>query len=170
MARFARSANGARRTRLKSSAVSPQYDPVLSPHSRIDGPRQANRRSRVSNGRQLFVAVREGDTAWGRRFKDLIADHISDLGGLENVSTAELTLVRRAAWLTLQLELLEARGAERGGEVSDKSLALYGRVTGNLRRALQALGLQRRPKGVPSLSEYLHAKTIDAEIVEEADE
>jgi hypothetical protein len=148
MARFDPSPNGKRRTRLKASAEHPLSDTMPSHHCRIDTPRPIHLRSRVTNMRQLFVASRKGDTAWARRFKDLLADLASDLGGFENISTAEFTLVRRAAFLTLQLELLEARGAEHGGEVSAKSLALYGRITGNLRRVLQALGLQRRPRDI----------------------
>jgi hypothetical protein len=38
-----------------------------------------------------------------RRCKDLIADHLSDLGGLGNVSAAERLLIRRAAVLTVEL-------------------------------------------------------------------
>jgi hypothetical protein len=37
-------------------------------------------RSAVTNGKRLHV-VRPGDTAWARRFRDVLAEIISDLGG-----------------------------------------------------------------------------------------
>jgi hypothetical protein len=52
---------------------------------------------------------------------------VSDLGGPENCSEAEKSLVRRASMLTLQLELLEQKWAQSGGEASDKSLITYQR-------------------------------------------
>jgi hypothetical protein len=54
--------------------------------------------------------------------------------------------------------LLETRFALAGGaEASD--LDLYQRTSGNLRRLLESIGLERRAKDVtPSLSEYLKAR------------
>jgi hypothetical protein len=93
-----------------------------------------------------------------RRLHDLVAIHLSDLGGDGNVSEAERSIVRRAATLTVELELLELKFAKAGGaEASD--LDLYQRTAGNLRRLLEAVGLQRRAKDItPSLSEYLKAR------------
>ena len=44
-------------------------------------------RSRVGNGSALLPGV-DGRSAWVRRCKELIADHVSDLGGVDNTSTA----------------------------------------------------------------------------------
>ena len=44
-----------------------------------------------------------------RRLKDLISAHESDLGGEDYVSESERRIVRRAAMLTIQLEMLDAR-------------------------------------------------------------
>jgi phytoene dehydrogenase-like protein len=110
--------------------------------------------SRVTNGSALLTGV-DGRSAWVRRCKDIIEAHLSDLGGEDNTSAAERSLIRRAAVLTTELERLEARFAS-AGEASERDLDLYIRAAGNLRRLLDALGLQRRPRDVaPSLGELL---------------
>src|SRR6516162_179697 len=63
-------------------------------------------RSAIANGK-LLPGVDQRNT-WVRRAKELIADHISDLGGEANASTAERSIIRRAAVLTVELERLEA--------------------------------------------------------------
>jgi hypothetical protein len=60
--------------------------------------------------------------------------------------------------LTLQLELIEARWAAREDEpVGYKALDAYQRMTGALRRVLETLGLQRRPRDIsqPTLADIL---------------
>jgi hypothetical protein len=58
--------------------------------------------------------------------------------------------------LCLQLELQEQRFAQNeNGEASAKQIETYQRCTNTLRRTLEALGLQRRPRNVtPSIAEY----------------
>src|ERR1700722_18252426 len=46
-------------------------------------PARKDQRSAVTNGKRLFV-VRPGDTAWSRRFRDILASILCDLGGYEN--------------------------------------------------------------------------------------
>jgi hypothetical protein len=121
-----------------------------------DAPEIAPRkgRSRVSNGSVLIEGV-DGRSPWVRRCRDVIREHIADLGGADNTSAAERSIIRRAAVLTTELEQLEARFATVG-EASADDLDLYQRTAGNLRRLLEAVGLQRRAKDVtPSLTEYL---------------
>jgi hypothetical protein len=85
----------------------------------------------------------------------LISEHVGDLGGLDNTSVAERSLVRRAAVITTELEMLEAKFAA-AGQASAGDLDLYQRTAGNLRRLLEAIGLQRRAKDVgPSLGDLL---------------
>jgi hypothetical protein len=116
-------------------------------------------RSALTNGTSLFVdASLDQRSTICRRLRDLIALHVSDLGGADNVSEAELRLVKRAAMLTLQLELIEARWAAREDEpVGYKALDAYQRMTGALRRVLETLGLQRRPRDIsqPTLADIL---------------
>lgn len=111
-------------------------------------------RSRITNSHGLLPSV-DGRSTWARRLRDLIAQHVSDMGGEDACSTAELSLVRRAATLTIELERLELRfhmndGAKRW------ELEAYQRSANTLRRLLQAIGLQRRMRDVtPTLDEYL---------------
>jgi hypothetical protein len=123
-------------------------------------------RSGISNGSMLFPDV-DHRSAWMRRLRDLISDHVSDLGGPDRVSSSEAILIRRASMLTLQLEMMESRWAtEREGP---KSLELYQRTTGALRRTLETLGLRRRPRDItPNPLDY--ARQYDRLQAEDAEE
>jgi hypothetical protein len=113
------------------------------------------------NGSTLLPGV-DGRSPWVRRCKDVLASHVSDLGGIDNCSAAEYSIVRRASTLTVELERLEAKFAT-AGEADANELDLYARVAANLRRLLEAVGLQRRPKdiSVPTLSDI--AREIEDE-------
>jgi hypothetical protein len=68
------------------------------------------------------------------------------------LSEAQLALCKRAAGLECELERMEGR-MSRDEEVD---LDRYGRAASHLRRLLETLGLERRPRNVtPSLSELL---------------
>jgi hypothetical protein len=60
---------------------------------------RSRQKSRVTNGSALLPDI-DGRSPWIRRCKDIIAAHISDLGGEDNVSEAERSIIRRAAVLT----------------------------------------------------------------------
>ena len=119
----------------------------------VDRPKD-RQRSRITNGSALLPGV-DGRSPWVRRCKDVISAHLTDLGGEGNTSAAERSLIRRAAVLTTELERLEVRFA-LAGEASADEIDLYARVSGNLRRLLEAVGLQRRARdtGV-TLADYL---------------
>ncbi|WP_225148789.1 hypothetical protein [Bradyrhizobium sp. NBAIM16] len=117
------------------------------------------RRSGVTNGSRLHIELRDKNSPWARRLRDLLALMVSDLGGAENCSEAEKSLARRASMLTLQLELIEQKWAQDGGEASAKSLVLYQRVANSLRRILESIGLKRRARDIaPSLDQYLRQR------------
>jgi hypothetical protein len=118
-------------------------------------PEGASQRSAITNGRRLLVGV-DLRSAWGRRFKDLVAAHVDDLGGASVISTAELSLVRRAATIEVELELLEARFAT-AGQASNDALDVYQRTAGNLRRILDGIGLKRREPQALTLRDFLEA-------------
>jgi len=122
---------------------------------RSAAPRPPTLRSRVTNGKSLFVKGGDGRGPWARRLRDVVEAHLSDLGGLDNVSEAERSIVRRAAVLTVELERLEAKFAI--GKGSDNDLDLYQRTAGNLRRLLESIGLDRRPREVQTLEQYVGA-------------
>jgi hypothetical protein len=103
-------------------------------------------RSRITNGTRLLPFV-DGRSIWARRLRDLINLHVNDYGGSDNISEAERSLIRRAAALTTELELMEVRFAAQGGADADQ-LTVYGRAANTFRRLLQAIGLDRRAKQV----------------------
>jgi hypothetical protein len=103
-------------------------------------------RSRITNGSALLPGV-DGRSAWIRRCKDVIESHLSDLGGEDNTSAAERSIIRRASVMTVELERMEAIFAV-AGEAKPEQLDLYQRTAANLRRLLEAIGLQRRSKDV----------------------
>jgi len=83
-----------------------------------------------------------------RRLRDISRGYIADLGGIENTSSAQLSLVRRIAGVTIQLEEIESRMSESGGAVSQAYTDLYFRGSAHLGRLLKMLGLERRTKDV----------------------
>lgn len=120
-----------------------------------DGRARAQRkRSAVTSGRRLYAADGDPNSAWSRRFTDVIASHLSDLGGVSATSVAEQSIVRRTATLTVELERLEASFAVAAPEAS--ALDLYQRTANSLRRLLESIGLERRAKDVtpPTLQQY----------------
>jgi hypothetical protein len=117
---------------------------------------KSRQKSRITNGTALLSGV-DGRSPWVRRCKDVIAAHLSDLGGVDNTSAAERSIIRRAAVLTTELEQLEVRFAT-AGEASALDLDAYQRCANSLRRLLEAVGLQRRARDVgPSLGQILRA-------------
>jgi hypothetical protein len=117
-------------------------------------------RSAVTNGSSVLLHV-DGRSAWMRRFRDLIAAHEADLGGRDILSEGQRAIVRRAALLQCQLELMETRIAQNDGEAGVKTIECYQRTSGAMRRLLESLGLHqgRKQRDVtPDLQTYLHEK------------
>ena len=126
----------------------------------VDRPKD-RQKSRITNGSALLPGV-DQRCAWVRRAKDVIAAHLSDLGGVDNTSAAERSIIRRASVLTVELERLEAKFA-LAEQASPEDLDLYQRTAGNLRRLLEAVGLQRRPRNLtPNLKDYLEGHLNEA--------
>jgi hypothetical protein len=114
-------------------------------------------RSRVTNGTALLPGNVDHRSAWARRLRDVIVAHVSDMGGPDSTSTAERSIIRRAATLTVELERMESIFSA-AGEASADAIDLYSRLAGNHRRLLEAVGLQRRSRDItPSLAQYLAA-------------
>ena len=55
------------------------------PNNASKGRRKDPGRSRVTNGAALLPSV-DGRSAWVRRCKDLISEHLADLGGADNTA------------------------------------------------------------------------------------
>jgi len=72
--------------------------------------------------------------------------HVSDGGGVDIMSEAELSLCRRCATLEISLEQMEAAMSE--GKPADPEV--YARIASHLRRLLETLGIKRRPREIES--------------------
>jgi hypothetical protein len=136
----------------------------IAPTSEGESAQKRADRSAVTNGTRLLPGV-DGRNAWARRCRDIIREHLADLGGPANTTAAERSLVRRAATLTIALEQLEAKFAAAEGVVSHTDLDLYSRGTGHLRRVLESLGLQRRAKDItPGSNALIELLTLEGKI------
>jgi hypothetical protein len=113
-------------------------------------------RSRVTNGRELLPTI-DGRSLRVRRYRDLLALHLGDLGGADMVSNSELAILRRAACLMVELERIEVLLASDDPRLSrEHTLDVYQRTSNTLRRLLESLGLRRRARDItPSLSEII---------------
>lgn len=145
------------RTALFASRIDMEPAPIIRSTSGAR-PARKDHRSAVTNGRRLHV-VRPGDTAWSRRFRDVLAEIISDIGGHEGLSEGQRQLARRAATISCQCEKLEGEAAA-GNEIN---LDVYGTLTDRLGRCFQRLGLKRQPRDIttPTLDDI--ASEIEAE-------
>jgi hypothetical protein len=108
---------------------------------------KAEFRTRLTNGRDILEGV-DGRSMMARRYRDLLALHLSDLGGEDAISEAEFSLLRRAVAMTIQLERMETEFAARDGVASPKQLEVYGRIASHMRRLHEALGLPRRQRDI----------------------
>jgi hypothetical protein len=116
-------------------------------------------RARITNGRTILPHV-DGRSAWARRFRDVLSAYASDQGGEDQLSEARQALIRRIACLQTELEILETKFALAGG-ADPGDLDLYQRASANLRRLLEAIGLDRVPRDVSSLGDILSAGLRD---------
>jgi hypothetical protein len=113
-------------------------------------------RSRVSNGKQLFLEG-DGRGVAVRRYRDLLAALVSDLGG--DPSEAQAIIARRAATLAVWCEQAESDMAS--GNPID--IGSFTTATNALRRLLADLGLERKIRDVtPTLAAYIAAKAANA--------
>lgn len=103
-------------------------------------------RSAVTNGSILLQGV-DGRSSWARRARDLIEAHVADLGGHNMCSEGERSIVRRISVMTVELERMEQKFA-LADEINGQELDLYQRTAGSLRRLLESVGIQRRPRSV----------------------
>jgi hypothetical protein len=82
---------------------------------------------------------------------------ISDLGGRDALSRAELELIDRAAGLVTRLSAADAEMLS--GAPQSLGPGEYSTLSNSLNRILCTLGLQRRPKDVtPDLTDYIASK------------
>jgi len=100
-------------------------------------------RSSITNGTALLHNV-DARSQSMRRLRDIIAAHQADLGGAGLLSEAQTSLLRRAALLQLQLEMSEAKFAQReDGVATANEMTAYQRISNTLRRLLESLNLHK---------------------------
>jgi hypothetical protein len=115
----------------------------------------------LTNGHKAIDQI-DGRSSIARRVRDLVAAYVNDLGGADQLSEGQHTLVRRAAIMTVQLEQMESKFALEG--ITDAAaLDVYQRTTNSLRRLLESLGIHkgRKPRTInepTDLHEYLRSK------------
>ena len=95
----------------------------------------------------------DGRTVWARRWRDLVLLHASDLGGMELLSAAQVSVCKRAATLETMLEKWE--GEMSTGRPVDADA--YGRATARLCRLFTLVGIRRVARATDPLGEYAAA-------------
>ena len=120
-------------------------------------------RSAVTNGSRALLGV-DGRTALARRYRDLIAELTADCAGAK-LSEGQRQLVRRAAHLSIQCELVESESTN--GKPFD--LTVYMTTVNTLRRVLASLGLKRAdlpanaPQATPDQAPSARGKAAGAQ-------
>lgn len=104
--------------------------------------------SAVSNGTRMLDGV-DGRSSSARRFRDLMLSFGGELGGIENLTEGERSLVRQAATITIRAEQLQA-AIVRGEAVNPDELI---RLSNTARRTLASIAPRLPPKA--TLTEYL---------------
>jgi hypothetical protein len=112
-----------------------------------------NSKSKVTTAKRTFVDLGDGRTAWARRWIDLIVAHTNDLGGLEMLSEAQISICRRVSAMECELEAMEGRMS--AGQPID--VGVYARLTGVLARLLELVGIKGRAKPLDPQSELVRA-------------
>jgi hypothetical protein len=107
---------------------------------------------------KMFVTG-DPNSAWSRRYHDLVVRHIGDLGGKDVLSEAQLSLIRRATSIECELERLDAL-LSTGAEVD---LDAYGRASSHLRRIFETLGVKRQARDVGLIDPLEYARQVDAQ-------
>src|SRR4051812_29067936 len=95
--------------------------------------RKPTGRSRVTNGNELFATNEpiDGRSVASRRFRDILGQLVSDLGGSDRLSEAQRQLCRRVALMCWECEQLEARSI--AGEQID--LDMFGQLSDRIATA-----------------------------------
>jgi hypothetical protein len=117
----------------------------------------AKQRTQLANGKATLLEGKDERSLYVRRLKELCAEYAHDLGGPDALSTAQRALIRRAAVMQIELEKLDTRFAE-DVTVGERTLELYGRTVGNLRRTLETLGIKRVEAPPKTIAGHLASK------------
>src|SRR5690348_12784194 len=92
---------------------------------------KARLRSAISNGKHVLADVDHRGPEM-RRLKDLLADHVSDLGGPDQITHAEKLLASRASMIAVLCEMSERTFITNKLKVHPRELEAYLHAVGNL--------------------------------------
>ena len=106
----------------------------------------SRQRSRVANGATLWLdeAAVDSRSKEVRRFRDILGEIISDLGGQATLSEGQRQMARRCAMLAMQCEVMNRRPSQ----AVRVRCGVYGMLTDRLGRPFQRLGLRRVKRDV----------------------
>ena len=119
------------------------------------------KKGRVPQRRHDLLPGIDRHSHWARRVRSILSTHISDLGGIDACSAAELSVLRRVAVLSIEMERLERRFATfEPDHIAYRDLDVYSRLANTLRRMLDLTGLERRDAKtlVPTIDAYVAAR------------
>jgi hypothetical protein len=125
----------------------------------VTAPRPPRLRSRATNGTALFAESIDGRTALARRYRDLIAQFVADVGG--DPSQTQQQVIRRAASLSVWCESVEAKLA--AGEEID--IGQFTTACNSVRRLLADIGLSRHREPMRAIE----ATAIEPAVAEPAE-
>lgn len=116
--------------------------------------RKASARSRVSNGQDILPGV-DGRSPLARRYRDISAAIVADMGGPDRCSEARIQLIRRFAASAVMAEAMEATLVNgQSINITEHSL-----LSSTLVRLAARIGINRMPKNVtPHLHDYLEQR------------
>ena len=100
----------------------------------------------------------DGRTTAAVAFRSALDDLVSDLGGMETITRAEMEIIRRAAGLAV------LAAAQEAAILTGKAINVpnYLALINTQRRTLMALGLNRRARDItPNPLDYIEAKNGD---------
>ncbi len=127
---------------IKAMATGVRSKPI--PPRRLVSGQISTRRTQVANGTALLAPEGDARGWWGRRYAEILALRLDDLGGGELLSEGQISLAKRATTLEVELERQDADLSQG----KDVDLKIYSDVTGQLVRVLNTLGLDRITKVV----------------------
>ncbi len=106
-----------------------------------------------------FLRRMDRRTAFAKRLRRVFNEIVADLGGEDALSTIQLTLIERFAWLKAHLQQLEDEMAKQSpDEMDPKTVAQWVQSNNCMTGLAKTLGLKRVKATGQSLHAYLASK------------
>lgn len=138
-----------------------------SAESAVPVPRQRQARSRVTNGGDMFLR-QDGRSPEARRARDLLAEFLDPFDG--NASPAVVRLARRAAQLTVELEVLGGLRTKGAVLDQDQVVRLSGAIDVLERKLAAATPKKPTVTGADALAQHLAKRAAERAAREGDDE